>query len=44
MIHFEFSSTNNVSDYEALLAGLGLVEALKAFPLHVHSDSQLVVG
>jgi ribonuclease HI len=43
-IRFKFSRTNNVSEYEAFLAGLGLVKSLKAFPLYVHSDSQLIVG
>lgn len=43
-IQFEFLATNNVSGYKALLAGLDLVKALKAFPLHVHSDSQLIGG
>jgi ribonuclease HI len=43
-IHFEFSTTNNVSEYEVVLGGLGLIEDLEAFPLHVQGDSQLIVG
>ena len=38
-IQFEFSTTDNISKYEAFLAGLGLAEALKDFPLHDHNDS-----
>lgn len=40
----EFLSTNNVLEYEAFIAYLGLVEALNAYSLHILSDSQLVVG
>jgi ribonuclease HI len=36
---FGFLVTNNVAEYEAVIAGLGLAEALKAYPLQVHSDS-----
>jgi ribonuclease HI len=43
-IRFKFSRTNNVSEYKAFLAGLGLVKSLKAFPFQVHNDSQLIVG
>jgi ribonuclease HI len=41
---FRFLATNNVAEYGALIAGLGLAEALKAYSLQVHSDSQLIVG
>jgi len=37
-IHFKFSTINNLSEYIALLTRLGLVEALEAFPLHIHND------
>lgn len=43
-IRFEFLATNNIVKYEALLLGLRLVEALKAYPFQAHSDSQLVVS
>jgi len=43
-IHFEFPATNNVAVYKALIVGLRLPEALKAYPLQAHSDSQLVVS
>lgn len=38
-IQFKFLATNNVSEYEAFLAGLGLAKTFEAFPLRVHSDS-----
>ena len=41
---FGFLATNNVAKYEAVIVGLGLAEALKVYPLQVHSDSQLIVG
>jgi ribonuclease HI len=36
---FEFPTTNNISEYEALLAGLLLTDALNAYPLQAYSDS-----
>ena len=33
-----------MAECEALIVGLGLAEALKAYPLQVHNDSQLIVG
>ena len=41
---FEFRATNNEAEYEALLAGMGVAEALKVDFLLVKSDSQLVVN
>lgn len=38
-IQFKFLATNNISEYEAFLAGLGLAKTFEAFPLRVHSDS-----
>lgn len=32
-VRFEFLAINNVAEFEAFLAGLGLVEALNAYPL-----------
>lgn len=43
-LRFGFPTTNNVVEYEVVITGLGLAEALKAYPLQVHSDSQLIVG
>ncbi|KAK4845460.1 hypothetical protein QYF36_005345 [Acer negundo] len=41
---FGFKATNNEAEYEALLAGMGVAEALGADFLLVKSDSQLVVN
>ncbi|KAK4840131.1 hypothetical protein QYF36_000495 [Acer negundo] len=41
---FEFRATNNEAEYEALLAGMGVAEALGADFLLVKSDSQLIVN
>ena len=41
---FELRATNNEAEYEALLAGMGVAEALKVDFLLVKSDSQLVVN
>ena len=38
-----FPATNNVAEYEALLAGLRFAVEVKAESLTIHSDSQLVV-
>jgi ribonuclease HI len=38
-LRFGFLATNNMAEYKALIAGLGLVEALKAYLLQVHNDS-----
>jgi ribonuclease HI len=43
-VRFEFSATNNVVEYEAFSARLGLVEALYAYPLQVYRDFQLIIG
>ncbi|XP_052189984.1 uncharacterized protein LOC127799805 [Diospyros lotus] len=42
-LHFIFPSSNNTTEYEALLAGMKLAEKLEAKNLTAHSDSQLVV-
>ena len=44
VIQLRFSSSNNESEYEAILAGLELAAALSADKLLIQSDSQLVVG
>jgi len=38
---FGFLATNNMAKYEAVITGLGMAEALKAYPLH---DFKLIVG
>ncbi|XP_071708449.1 uncharacterized protein [Rutidosis leptorrhynchoides] len=43
-LHFEFSTTNNEAEYEALLAGLRLEKDLNIQYLMVFVDSQLVVN
>ncbi|KAK3037883.1 hypothetical protein RJ639_032113 [Escallonia herrerae] len=43
-LRFEFQASNNKAEYEALLAGISLVHALKVDSLSGHSDSQLVVN
>lgn len=43
-LRFGFPATNNVAEYEALMAGLRLAEALKIYLLQVHINSQLIVG
>ena len=41
---FEFSTTNNGAEYEALIAGLKVAKELEVDRLQAYSDSQLVVG
>ncbi|GKV15560.1 hypothetical protein SLEP1_g26342 [Rubroshorea leprosula] len=43
-LRFEFQTTNNVAEYEALVYGLKLASELKVQSIQVFSDSQLVVG
>ncbi|KAH9751207.1 Ribonuclease H [Citrus sinensis] len=43
-LRFGFDATNNEAEYEALLAGLRLVQALGVKNLLIFSDSQLVVN
>ena len=42
-ITFLFTATNNQAEYEALLAGLWLVNTLGLKTLRIYSDSQIVV-
>ncbi|WP_271039623.1 reverse transcriptase domain-containing protein [Agrobacterium sp. ST15.13.040] len=42
-IKFSFNVTNNVAEYEALIAGLRLARKIGVRNLRAHSDSQLVV-
>ncbi|GMH25257.1 hypothetical protein Nepgr_027100 [Nepenthes gracilis] len=43
-LKLDFSATNNVAEYEALLAGLRLTKECSAKRLVVHSDSELIVN
>ena len=43
-VRLGFSTTNNESKYETMIAGLELALAMGADNLSVQSDSQLVVG
>ena len=42
-LRFEFPTTNNGAEYEALIAGLRIVKELGVDWLQVHSDSQSIV-
>ncbi|KAI5323200.1 hypothetical protein L3X38_032272 [Prunus dulcis] len=42
-IRFKFQASNNVAEYEALLAGLRLAKEMGAKQIQIFSDSQLVV-
>lgn len=43
-LRFNFQMTNNESEYEALIAGLGLARALGIEHIKAHCDSQLVAS
>ncbi|KAJ4811234.1 Pol-polyprotein [Rhynchospora pubera] len=43
-IHLTFEVSNNVAEYEALLAGMRLMEAIGARSVRFYMDSQLVVN
>ena len=42
-MRFAFPSTNNVAEYEALIAGMKLARKLEVTQLIAHSDSHLIV-
>ena len=42
-LRFAFPSSNNVAEYETLIAGLRLARKLEVTQLIAHSDSQLIV-
>ena len=44
MVRLEFHTTNNVTDYEALIAGLDLAKAVGAENMIIHCDSQVVTS
>lgn len=41
-VRLEFKATNNQAEYEALIAGLELAQAVRANRVKVRTDSQLV--
>ncbi|XP_034202236.1 uncharacterized protein LOC117617090 [Prunus dulcis] len=43
-LRFDFRTSNNEAEYEALLAGLRLAKSMNAKQVRIHSDSQLVVN
>lgn len=44
VVHFDFQATNNVAEYEALVAGLEIAKELGIKNLKVYTDSQLVAN
>ncbi|KAI5335271.1 hypothetical protein L3X38_025404 [Prunus dulcis] len=43
-LRFDFRTSNNEAEYEALLAGLRLAKSMNAKQIRMHSDSQLIVN
>ncbi|KAI5343733.1 hypothetical protein L3X38_011609 [Prunus dulcis] len=43
-LRFNFRTSNNEAEYEALLAGLRLAKSMNAKQIRIHSDSQLIVN
>nr|XP_011463605.1 PREDICTED: uncharacterized protein LOC105351322 [Fragaria vesca subsp. vesca] len=43
-LRIEFKASNNIAEYEALIAGIQLCRELGALHIHIFSDSQLVVN
>ncbi|XP_008222088.1 PREDICTED: uncharacterized protein LOC103322009 [Prunus mume] len=43
-LRFNFRTSNNEAEYEALLAGLRLAKSMSAKQISIHSDSQLIVN
>ncbi|KAI5345931.1 hypothetical protein L3X38_013808 [Prunus dulcis] len=43
-LRFDFRTSNNEAEYEALLAGLRLAKSMNAKQVRIHSDSQLIVN
>ncbi|CAL8169327.1 unnamed protein product [Prunus armeniaca] len=43
-LRFNFRTSNNEAEYEALLAGLRLAKSMSARQINIHSDSQLIVN
>lgn len=42
MVHFNFPTTNNVTKYEAFLAGKRIADVIDAAKVKIYTDSQLV--
>ncbi|CAL2230563.1 unnamed protein product [Prunus armeniaca] len=43
-LRFNFRTSNNEAEYEALLAGLRLAKSMSARQISIHSDSQLIMN
>ncbi|XP_008239189.1 PREDICTED: uncharacterized protein LOC103337802 [Prunus mume] len=43
-LRFNFRTSNNEAEYEALLAGLRLAQSMSVRQISIHSDSQLIVN
>ena len=43
-IKMDFPTTNNEAEYEALIAGLGLANAVRAKNLKICGDSRLIIS
>ena len=43
VVHFHFSASNNVAEYEALISGLRIAINIGATRLYVYGDSKLVI-
>ncbi|KAI5324980.1 hypothetical protein L3X38_034053 [Prunus dulcis] len=43
-LRFDFRTSNNEAEYEALLAGFRLAKSMNAKQIRIHSDSQLIVN
>ncbi|CAL9020651.1 unnamed protein product, partial [Prunus brigantina] len=43
-LRFNFRTSNNEAEYEALLAGLRLAKSMSVKQISIHSDSQLIVN
>lgn len=43
-LRFNFRTSNNEAEYEALLAGLRLAKSMNAKQISIYSDSQLIVN
>ncbi|XP_020417963.1 uncharacterized protein LOC109948679 [Prunus persica] len=43
-LRFNFRTSNNEAEYEALLVGLRLAKSMSAKQIRIHSDSQLIVN
>lgn len=43
-VHFSFATTNNVVEYEALLAGIRTTDTIGVTKIKIHTDSQFVAS